>query len=61
MDEGHPPASSIQEVQDIPLADKTPCSSKLLGQKDSLLTKESSVMKTPPNSGISSNNPPNRR
>ncbi|KAL0453584.1 UNVERIFIED_CONTAM: hypothetical protein Slati_1336500 [Sesamum latifolium] len=33
------------------LADKTPCSSNLLGQKDSLLTKESSVIKTPPKLG----------
>ncbi|KAL0435028.1 UNVERIFIED_CONTAM: hypothetical protein Sradi_0210700 [Sesamum radiatum] len=41
------------------LADKTPCRSKLLEQKDSLLTKEPSMMKTPQNSGISSNNPPN--
>ncbi|KAL0461954.1 UNVERIFIED_CONTAM: hypothetical protein Slati_0083000 [Sesamum latifolium] len=42
----------------VPLAAKTPCSSRLLEQKDSLLTKESSAIKTPPNSGISSNNPP---
>ncbi|KAL0319591.1 UNVERIFIED_CONTAM: hypothetical protein Sradi_5220600 [Sesamum radiatum] len=35
-----------------PLADKTSCRSELLEQKDSLLTKESSMMKTPPELGI---------
>ncbi|KAL0413166.1 UNVERIFIED_CONTAM: hypothetical protein Sradi_1518300 [Sesamum radiatum] len=34
-----------------PLADKTSCKLKLLEQKDSLLTKESSMMKTPPKLG----------
>ncbi|KAL0408294.1 UNVERIFIED_CONTAM: hypothetical protein Sradi_1763800 [Sesamum radiatum] len=36
-----------------PLADKTSCRPELLEQKNSLLTKESSMMRTPPKLGIS--------
>ncbi|KAL0433219.1 UNVERIFIED_CONTAM: hypothetical protein Slati_2656200 [Sesamum latifolium] len=54
-----PPWTTSAIVGGHLLADKTPCSSKLLEQKDSLLTKESSMMKVPSDSGISSNNTPN--
>ncbi|KAL0433993.1 UNVERIFIED_CONTAM: hypothetical protein Slati_2733600 [Sesamum latifolium] len=54
-----PPWTTSALVGGHLLTDKTPCSSKLLEQKDSLLTKESSMMKVLPDSEISSNNIPN--
>ncbi|KAL0413440.1 UNVERIFIED_CONTAM: hypothetical protein Sradi_1545700 [Sesamum radiatum] len=46
-----PPWITSALVGERLLADKIPCRSKLLEQKDSWLTKEFSMMKTPPKLG----------